>query len=173
MPPRPVASSPAERGPSLESIYRVSLRIDLCEGNKIISFRKFISPQPVSGSSKRKKNPGALGTCPVCPLVKTALLSTVAPGGGHCPICRRPGDATVYRPRLATARGLFVLTAAGRRCTRTARGQSLAIRDWERLPSRPIGPRICALLRDRTFAPDKRLPPRSKITIADICPQMG
>jgi len=29
---------PAERGPSLESIYRVSLTVDLCEGNKIISF---------------------------------------------------------------------------------------------------------------------------------------
>jgi len=42
--------------------------------NKIISFKKFISPQPVKGPSKRKKNPGALGTCPVCPLVKTALL---------------------------------------------------------------------------------------------------
>jgi len=38
---------PAKRGPSLESIYRVSLTVDLCEGNKIISFKKFISPQPV------------------------------------------------------------------------------------------------------------------------------
>jgi len=46
---------PAERSPSLESIYRVSLAVDLCEGNKIISFRKFISPQPVGGPSKRKK----------------------------------------------------------------------------------------------------------------------
>jgi len=64
---------PAERGPSLESIYRVSLTVDLCEGNKIISFYKFISPQPVGGPQK-EKNPGALmGTCPVCPLVKTAL----------------------------------------------------------------------------------------------------
>jgi len=26
------------------------------------------------GPAKRKKNPGALGTCPVCPLVKTALI---------------------------------------------------------------------------------------------------
>ena len=34
---------------------------------------KFILPQPVGGPSKRK-NPGALGTCPVCPLVKTALI---------------------------------------------------------------------------------------------------
>ena len=64
---------PTERGPSLESIYRVFLTVDLCEGNKIISFKKIISPQPVRGPSKRKKNPGALGTCPVCPLVKTAL----------------------------------------------------------------------------------------------------
>jgi len=52
---------PAERGPSLESIYQVSLTVDLCEGNKIISLKKFILPQPVGGPSKRKKNPGALG----------------------------------------------------------------------------------------------------------------
>jgi len=31
---------PAERGPSLESIYRVSLTVGLCEGNKIISLKK-------------------------------------------------------------------------------------------------------------------------------------
>jgi len=37
-------------------------------------FKKIISPQTVGGPSKRK-NPGALGTCPVCPLVKTALDS--------------------------------------------------------------------------------------------------
>ena len=46
---------PAERGPSLESIYQVSLTVDLCEGNKIISLKKFILPQPVGGPSKRKK----------------------------------------------------------------------------------------------------------------------
>jgi len=46
---------PAERGPSLESIYRVSLTVDLCEGNKIISFKKIISPQPVGGTSSKKK----------------------------------------------------------------------------------------------------------------------
>jgi len=66
---------PAERGPSLESIYQVSLTVDLCEGNKIISLKKFISPQQVGGPSKRKKT-GALGTCPVCPLVNAALVST-------------------------------------------------------------------------------------------------
>jgi len=32
----------------------------------IITFKKFISPQPVGGPSKRKKNP-------MCPLAKTAL----------------------------------------------------------------------------------------------------
>ena len=63
---------PAKRGPSLESIYRVSLTVDLCEGNKIITFL----PQPVGGLSKRKKS-GALGTCPVCPLVKTAMTASV------------------------------------------------------------------------------------------------
>jgi len=64
----------AERGPSLESrpIYRVSLTVDLCEGNKIISF-KIIFHHSQLGLLKKKKNPGALGTCPVCPLVKTAL----------------------------------------------------------------------------------------------------
>ena len=32
------------------------------------------------GALKKKKNPGALGTCLVCPLVKTALVSTTAHG---------------------------------------------------------------------------------------------
>ena len=40
--------------------------------NKIISLKIFVSPQPVGGPSKRKKI-RALGTYPVCPLVKTAL----------------------------------------------------------------------------------------------------
>jgi len=65
--------TPAELGSSLESIYRVSLTVDLCGGNKIISFKKFITPQPV-GALNKKKNPEAVGTCPVCSLVKTALL---------------------------------------------------------------------------------------------------
>jgi len=38
----------------------------------MISFLKFISPRPVGGPSKKKKM-GALGTCPVCLLVKTAV----------------------------------------------------------------------------------------------------
>jgi len=70
---------PAERGPSLKSIYRVSLTADLCEGNNIISLKRIISPQPVAGSQKEKKNPGALGNCPVCPLVKTALQFPLHP----------------------------------------------------------------------------------------------
>ena len=45
----------AERGPLLESIYRVSLTVDVCKGNKIISFKKFILPQPVGGPEKKKK----------------------------------------------------------------------------------------------------------------------
>ena len=56
---------PAERGPLLESIYRVSLTVGVCKGNKIFSFTKFISPQPVGGPSKRKKIQGPLGTCPL------------------------------------------------------------------------------------------------------------
>jgi len=69
---------PAERGPSLESIYRVSLTVDICEGNKIISLKKIISPQPVGNPPKKKKKsggPGHVPWCPVCALVKTALLS--------------------------------------------------------------------------------------------------
>jgi len=57
--------APTERGPSLESIYRVFLTVDLCEGNKIISLKKIISPQPVRGPSKRKKirGPWARAQC--------------------------------------------------------------------------------------------------------------
>ena len=55
--------TPAERGSSLESIYRVSLTVDLCEGNKIISLKKFISPQPV-GALKKKKKSGGRGHVP-------------------------------------------------------------------------------------------------------------
>ena len=59
--------TPAERGPSLESIYRVSRTVDLCEGNKIISFNKFISPQSVGGPSERKKSwgPGHVPSVPI------------------------------------------------------------------------------------------------------------
>ena len=57
--------TPSRTGPSLESIYRVSLTVDLCEVNKIISFKKFSSPQPVGGPSKRKKirGPWARAQC--------------------------------------------------------------------------------------------------------------
>ena len=85
---------PTERGPSLESIYWVSLTVDLCEGNKLISFKQFISPQPVAGPSKRKKNPGALGTCPVCPSVKTALPNSSSDVG----VC---GEQYARRARLS------------------------------------------------------------------------
>ena len=63
----PLAPPPAKRGPSLESIYRVSVTVDLCEGNKIISFKTFISPQPVGGLSKRKKlrGPGHEPSVPI------------------------------------------------------------------------------------------------------------
>ena len=71
---------PAERGLSLECIHRVSIAVDLCEGNKIV--KKKFSPEPDGDPSKRKKNPGALATCPVCPLVKTACLAV---GCNHVP----------------------------------------------------------------------------------------
>ena len=47
--------------------YQVSLTGDLCEGNKIVSFKKFISPQPVGAPSKRKKSggPGHMHSVPI------------------------------------------------------------------------------------------------------------
>jgi len=79
---------PADRGdPSLECIYRVSLTVDLSEGNKIIIFFNYFTTASW-GPSKRKTNPGALGTCQVCPLVKTALGATALYGTrGTRPIC--------------------------------------------------------------------------------------
>ena len=56
-----LAGTPAERGPSLESIYWVSLTVDLCEGNKIISLKNLFHHSP----SKRKKirGPWARAQC--------------------------------------------------------------------------------------------------------------
>ena len=85
MPPRPVASSPAERGPSLESIYRVSLRIDLCEGNKIISFRKFISPQPFRAPQKEKKIRGPWARAQCAHWLRRPCPRLLRPGGGTAP----------------------------------------------------------------------------------------
>jgi len=64
----PWAPPPAQRGPSLESIYRVSITVDLCEGNKIISFKKFISAQPVGGPLKKKKKSVGPGHVPSVPI---------------------------------------------------------------------------------------------------------
>ena len=66
---------PAEWGPSLESIYRVFLTVDLCEGNQIISFKKLFYHSQLGAPQLKKKKNRALGTYPVCPLIKTALLS--------------------------------------------------------------------------------------------------
>ena len=79
---QPVASLPASgpwappnrTGPALESIYRVSLTVDLCRGN-ITSLKKLFHHSQLRAPQK-EKNPGALGTCPVCPLVNTALGTT-------------------------------------------------------------------------------------------------
>jgi len=46
---------PAERGPSLESIYRVSLTVDLCEGNNIISLKKLFHHSQLGTPQKEKK----------------------------------------------------------------------------------------------------------------------
>jgi len=45
-------------GPLARKYLPGFLTVDHCEGNKIISFKKFISPQPVGGPSKRKKSGG-------------------------------------------------------------------------------------------------------------------
>ena len=50
--------TPAERGPSLESIYRVSLTVDLCEGNEIISFFLNCFTTASWGPLEKKKNRG-------------------------------------------------------------------------------------------------------------------
>jgi len=46
---------PAERGPSLESIYQVSLTVDLCEGNKIISLKNLFYHSQLGAPQKEKK----------------------------------------------------------------------------------------------------------------------
>ena len=58
---------PAERGPSLESIYQVSLTVDLCEGNKIISLKKFFHHSQL-GSPQKEKQSGGLGHVPSVPI---------------------------------------------------------------------------------------------------------
>jgi len=59
---------PAERGPSLESIYRVSLTVDLCEGNEIISFKKIYFTTASWGPLKNKKKSGGPGHVPSVPI---------------------------------------------------------------------------------------------------------
>jgi len=55
---------PAERGPSLESIYRVSLTVDLCKGNKIISFKKLFHHSQLGPLKKKKiRGPWARAQC--------------------------------------------------------------------------------------------------------------
>jgi len=58
---------PAERGPSLESIYQVSLTVDLCEGNKIISLKKNYFTTASWGPLKKKKTrgPGHVPSVPI------------------------------------------------------------------------------------------------------------
>ena len=56
----------AERGPSLESrpIYRVSLTVDLWEGNKIISFKKLFHHSQLGLLKKKKiRGPWARAQC--------------------------------------------------------------------------------------------------------------
>ena len=96
----------AERGPSLESIYRVSLTADLCEGNKIISVTKLFHRNEL-GALQKEKNPGALGTCPVCPLDKTALHVRCVGMRGRNPCCHRQKKTNTLWRCLAELRGLI------------------------------------------------------------------
>ena len=54
-----LSTPPAVWGLSLESIYRVSLTVDLCKGNKIISLKKLFFHSQL-GALQKEKNPGAL-----------------------------------------------------------------------------------------------------------------
>ena len=49
---------PAERGPSLESFYRVSLTVGLFEGNKIISFKILFHHSQLRAPQTEKKSEG-------------------------------------------------------------------------------------------------------------------
>ena len=55
---------PAEQGPWLESIYRVSLKVDLCEGNKIISLKKLFHHSQL-GAPKKYRGPGHMPSVPI------------------------------------------------------------------------------------------------------------
>jgi len=55
------------------SILLVFVRSCSSINNKIISLNKNLFHHSQLGVPQKEKNPGALGTCPVCPLVKTAL----------------------------------------------------------------------------------------------------
>ena len=63
-----LGTPPAERGPSLESIYRVSLRVNLCDGNKIISFKNLFHHSQLGAPQKEKKirGPWAHAQCAHC-----------------------------------------------------------------------------------------------------------
>ena len=62
--------------------------------NKIISLKKSLTTASW-GPSKRKKNPGALGTCPVWPLVKTALMQIFDGSASRPPTARSAGPAAL------------------------------------------------------------------------------
>jgi len=93
--------------------------------NKIISFKNYFTTASW-GPLKKKKNPGALGTCRVCPLVKTALTSlspdvyrhTFVPwSGGGVPVVCWPLDEWATSP---LSRYLVVFEAALHMCVVTS-----------------------------------------------------
>jgi len=72
----------AERGPSLESIYRVSLTVDLCKGNKIISLKNYFTTASW-GPLKKKKKSGGPGHVPSVPIGYGTALAFCAPCVGQ------------------------------------------------------------------------------------------
>jgi len=64
----PWAPPPAQRGPSLECIYRVSITVDLCEGNKIISLKKIYFSTASWGAPQKEKKSVGPGHVPSVPI---------------------------------------------------------------------------------------------------------
>jgi len=58
--------TPSRTGPSPESIYQVSITVDLCKGNKIISFKNsFHYSQLKRPLKKGRKKSGGPGHVPI------------------------------------------------------------------------------------------------------------
>jgi len=90
--------------------------LDLCEGNKIKLVLKSYFTTASWGSLEKKKNPGALGTCPVCPLVKTALLIVVTTRRRRPPSSASPRPAPLGLERQTDRREIDFHSPPANRC---------------------------------------------------------